>query len=101
MPRLTIWTLRCALVHLGLGAAIGGLLLVAKGLGLLPAIWHLRTLHIHMMLLGWTAQFAWGVAFWIMPRLSGAGDRGSPRLAWLATALLNLGAAAVALDGAL
>ncbi|RMF57124.1 MAG: hypothetical protein D6746_11550, partial [Bacteroidetes bacterium] len=79
---------RCAVVYLVAGTGVGGLLLVDKALGTGADLWWLRPLHIEWLAVGWMAQLAMGVAFWIFPR------RGAPpRQAWmrLAFVLLNAG----------
>jgi hypothetical protein len=91
MPALSRLALRAALLHLAAGVAIGALLLINKALPFWPWLWRLRAAHIHMLLLGWTVQFAFGVAYWILPRLTAAGDRGREGLAWMACFVLNLG----------
>jgi hypothetical protein len=89
MPRLTVWYLRSALTYLALGLTFGMLMLANKGVPYYPGIWRLLPTHMEFLLMGWTAQLALGVAFWILPRFRTA--RGNVRLAWLAWALLNVG----------
>ncbi|MEO7909714.1 MAG: hypothetical protein ABIV47_08705 [Roseiflexaceae bacterium] len=89
MPRLSQLMIRTALLWLALGYTVGGVVLLNKGVPLLPWLWVLRTAHIHMLLVGWTVQFACGVAFWILPRLDARGARGNERLAWCCYAALN------------
>lgn len=91
MPRVSVFMIRTALLHLALGALIGGLLLADKGLHLWSWFWTWRAGHVHLMLLGWTVQFACGVAIWILPRLDAAGIRGAMWLAWLCYGALNGG----------
>ena len=100
MPILTIWMIRAALLHLGIGFTLGALLLFNRGVPLDPAIWRLLPLHIEMLLVGWMVQLAMAVAFWILPRFhSSKHDYDNPRgivwLAWLAFGLLNAGILAV------
>ena len=95
MPRLTVWFVRMALVHLLLGFTLGALLLVNKGMPFSPAIWHWRPAHIEFLMLGWVVQLALGIAFWILPRFQQR--RGRMGAAWAAFALLNLGVWLVAL----
>lgn len=97
MPRLSAWFVRCALVYLTLGFTFGGLLLANKGIPLHPLIWRLLPAHIEFLLLGWTVQLAFGVAFWILPRWQT--QRGDVRPAWAALILLNLGVWVVVLTG--
>jgi len=91
MPRLSQLMIRTALLWLALGYSVGGLVLLNKGVPLLPWLWALRTAHIHMLLVGWTVRLACGVAFWILPRLNARGARGDERLVWGCYAALNMG----------
>jgi len=97
MPRLSQVMIRTALVWLAAGAPLGGLLLLNKGLPLLPWVWTLRFTHLHLLLIGWMVQFACGVAFWILPRLDTSGARGDECLAWLCYGALNGGVVLAAL----
>jgi len=90
MPRFSVYSVRCSLVYLVLGFLLGGLILAEKGFEFMPAVWQFLPLHIEFLLIGWTVQFALGVAFWILPRFTG-GSRGNQPLAWLSLGLLNLG----------
>lgn len=91
MPRVSVFMIRTALIYLALGALIGGMLLADKGVHLWPSFWTWRTGHVHLMLLGWTVQFACGTAIWILPRLDAAGTRGAMWLAWLCYGALSGG----------
>lgn len=97
MPRLSQFMIRTALLWLAFGYTAGGLLLANKGVPLLASLWALRDLHIHVLLVGWTAQLACGVAFWILPRLDAQGSRGDERLVWACFILLNGGVIAAVL----
>ena len=97
MPRLSQLIIRTALVWLAVGYTIGGLLLLNKGIPLLPWLWTLRFTHVHLLLVGWMVQVACGVAFWILPRLDAGGSRGNERLGWLCYAALNIGVVLAAL----
>ena len=68
MPRLSVWFIRTALVHLLIGFTLGALLLVQKGTLWFPWIWRFLPVHIDLVLLGWMGQLAMGVAYWILPR---------------------------------
>ena len=96
MPRLSVWAIRAALVHLGIGFTFGGLMLFNKGVALNSSLWRLWPLHIELTLISWTVQLAMGMAFWILPRLQRAERYGNTALAWLAFGLLNAGVVAVA-----
>lgn len=89
MPRLTVWYVRSALTYLALGFTVGMLMLANKGVPYYPGVWRLLPTHMEFLLMGWTAQLAFGVAFWILPRFRT--ERGNVRLAWAAWALLNAG----------
>lgn len=99
MPRLSVWILRTALVYLGIGFTFGAYMLANKGLNFDPGAWRLLFPHMELLLVGWTIQLVVGVAFWIMPRLSGAEKYGEVRLAWAAYGLLNAGVVAVVIGG--
>lgn len=96
MPRLSIWTIRAALIYLGVGFTLGGLMLFNKGVTLAPSLWRLWPVHVEFVLMGWTVQLAMGVAFWILPRLRREDRYGNTAPAWLAFTLLNGGVLAVA-----
>lgn len=91
MPRLSVWMVRTALVHLATGLALGALLLAHRELALHPAVPRLRPAHAELLLLGWTVQLAMGVAFWILPRFRSGPERGREWPAWAAYLLLNGG----------
>jgi heme/copper-type cytochrome/quinol oxidase subunit 1 len=101
VPTLSVWCVRMALLYLGLGFTLGAIMLSSPAIGFAPAILRLRPLHAEIMLLGWMAQLAFGVAYWILPRLPGSRPRGSEPLAWLSLALLNVGILTVGLGQAL
>ena len=91
MTRLSMWTVRMALLYLGTGFLIGALMLTQKGLPFDPAMLRMLPMHIEFVLIGWTLQLAMGVAFWILPRLSREPRYGNQTFGWLAFALLNVG----------
>ena len=91
MPRLSVYFVRASLIHALLGFTVGGLLLANKGVMFSPTLWSLLPLHIELAFIGWMAQFAMGVAFWILPRFSRGSPRGNEKLVWAAFALLNTG----------
>jgi hypothetical protein len=97
MPRLSQWFIRAALLNLLVGFSLGALLLAHKGVPYWPALWRLLPVHVELLLVGWTAQLALGVAFWILPRFWREPTRGYEPAAWLALLLLNGGVWLVAL----
>jgi heme/copper-type cytochrome/quinol oxidase subunit 1 len=94
MPRLSCWFIRVALLYLGIGVLVGGLILSAKGYpAVLSWFWLLLPAHIEMLIVGWLIQLTLGMAYWILPRLDGRGDRGRPALAWASFGILNVAVA--------
>ncbi len=91
MPRLSGYFVRASLVYLAAGFTLGALLLLNKAVKVYPPVWVTLPIHIEILLLGWFVQLALGVAYWILPRLSGNSPRGNAKLAWLAFGLVNLG----------
>lgn len=101
MPRVSVWFVRAALVHLALGFTAGAVLLAGKGVPLVPGIApRLRPAHMEFLLVGWTIQLVMGVAIWIFPRFR-LSELAYGRMwaAWLAFVLLNAGVWLVALSG--
>ncbi len=91
MTRLSVWTVRSALLYLGAGFLIGALMLTQKGVPLDGSLLRLLPLHIEVLLFGWTLQLGMGIAFWILPRFSHEPRYGNVRLGWLAFVLINIG----------
>lgn len=97
MPSLSVWCIRISLLYLGLGFTLGAVMLSSPAIRLAPLILKLRPLHAEVLLIGWLAQLAFGVAYWILPRLPGIRSRGSEPLAWFSLILLNVGILTVGL----
>lgn len=91
MPRLSVWFVRASLVYLLLGFTFGAMILAEKGISYYPPVWNLFPIHMEFLLMGWFAQLAMGVAFWILPRFSIGPPRGNENLIWLSFALINAG----------
>ncbi|RPI96415.1 MAG: hypothetical protein EHM40_01485 [Chloroflexi bacterium] len=91
MPRLSVWFVRASLIYLLLGFTFGALILAQKGISYYPTVWNLFPVHMEFLLIGWFAQLAMGVAFWILPRFSAGPPRGNVRLLWISFVLINLG----------
>jgi hypothetical protein len=89
-----------ALIDLMVGFTFGALMLANKGFAVMPWTWRLIGAHVELLLVGWTAQLALGMAYWILPRLPG-GSRGRTGLAWAAFYLVNLGVLLVVLQAVL
>lgn len=91
MPRLSVFILRTALLHLGVGFTFGALLLSNKGIPYAPMLWRLLFPHIELVLIGWTMQVVMGVAFWILPRHHSTQKYGKEWLVWVAYISVNTG----------
>jgi hypothetical protein len=100
MPRLSVWFVRLSLVHLWLGITFGGLLLANKGIPFAPWVWTLLPAHMEILLVGWLAQLAMGIAYWILPRFSSGQPRGDQRFSLAALILVNAGIVFSILPGA-
>lgn len=92
MPRLSVWMLRAALVHMGTGFFFGAVLLFNKGFPLSGWPWKLLNPHAELMIFGWTMQLVMGVAFYALPRFADhTGRYGAVHLGWWSFYLLNGG----------
>jgi cbb3-type cytochrome oxidase subunit 1 len=96
VPLLSRCAVRASLLYLVAGTAFGALLLTQKALGWWPPVGRLRGFHAELLLFGWLAQLAMGVAYWILPRFREGPPRGNVRAAVLGVAFLNAGIMAVA-----
>jgi hypothetical protein len=90
MPALSAWTVRLALIYLLSGFSMGALMLAQKGISYNLLVWRLLGAHIEFLVMGWTVNLIFGVAYWILPRYPG-GSRGSPGLPVLSVIVFNLG----------
>ena len=97
MIRLSVWPVRTALIHLGVGLLIGALMLAQKGVPIEGTLLRLLPLHIEFVLIGWTLQLGMGIAFWILPRFGREPRYGRQTFGWLAYGLLNIGVLSVGL----
>lgn len=91
MPKLSVWLVRAALIHMGIGFLFGALLLYNKGIPIYDWMWKLLNPHIEFMIFGWTMQFVMGIAFWILPRFSREPRYGKAVWGWWSFGLLNGG----------
>ncbi len=91
MPRLSVWFVRLSLIYFLLGFTFGALILAQKGISYYPPVWNLFPIHMEFLLIGWFAQLAMGVAFWILPRFSAGPARGNVKWIWISFVLINLG----------
>lgn len=67
MPRITLWSVRLAGLHLFLGITVGAALLIEKAWRVAPWLNTLIPFHRHALMFGWILQLAVGVAYWILP----------------------------------
>ena len=63
MPPLSRWMVKLALLNLGLGFTLGGLLLANKGIPLHPTLWLLLPAHQEFLITGWMFNLTMGVAY--------------------------------------
>src|SRR5512141_1040730 len=91
MTRLSVWSVRTALLYLGAGFLLGALMLTQKGLPFDPTMLRMLPIHSEFVLVGWTLQLAMGIAFWILPRFSREPRYGNQTFGWLAFGFLNIG----------
>jgi cbb3-type cytochrome oxidase subunit 1 len=80
--------IRAALLALTAGATLGAVLLALPDVA---AVIRWRPLHAELLLIGWTVQLAFGVAYWILPRFRSGRERGHEAFGWAAFALVNVG----------
>lgn len=95
MPDISRVYIRSSLLCLAFGFILGGLIQANNAVFLSPVFWMMKGLHAHLLLYGWFAQVAMGVAFWCLPRLPG-GYRGKPWANWTALILYQIGLATLA-----
>lgn len=98
MPRLSVWFVRFSFIHLFIGLTFGGLILANKGFPFASWTWSLLPAHMESLLLGWMAQLAMGVSFWVLPRFRFGAPRGNVNFVWGALILLNVGIVMVAMQ---
>ena len=92
MPAPSRWMIRCSLLYLLAGFAIGSGMLISKAWpAAYPQVWQLLPVHIEVAIFGWIIQFTMGTAYWILPRYLKTGDRGHSMPAKLMVALFNAG----------
>lgn len=99
MPKLSVWWVRAALIHMGVGFLFGSLILHHKGVPIFPWTWSLLTPHVEIMIFGWVIQFVMGIGFWILPRFSHEPRYGRVALGWWSFAVLNSGIVLSAFGG--
>jgi len=91
MPTLTRWFIKSSLVYFIAALVIAVILALQAPLNLPPAIGSLMPVYLHLFMVGWIAQFIFGVIYWMFPKFSKQHPRGSERLAWATYGLINVG----------
>ena len=91
MPTLTRWFIKSALLYFVAALVIAVLLALQAPLRLPPAMGSLMPVYFHLFMVGWIAQFIFGVIYWMFPRFSKEKPRGSEGLAWATYGLINVG----------
>jgi hypothetical protein len=93
MLALPRWFVRCALLYLLCGAALGLYLLLCKAWTFGTFDRSLVTVHNHLITVGGFLFMICGVSLWMFPRPQGVSSRTAQRnpLGWAALMLLNAG----------
>jgi hypothetical protein len=91
MPPLTRWFIKSSLIYLVAALVTGMTLALRAPLHLTSAINSLMPVYLHLFMVGWVAQFIFGVVYWMFPEYSKEKPRGSQALAWATYGLLNVG----------
>ena len=91
MPTLTRWFIKSSLVYFVAALVIAVLLALQAPLNLPSAMGSLMPVYFHLFMVGWIAQFIFGVIYWMFPRFSKERPRGSEGLAWATYGLINVG----------
>lgn len=84
MSRTTLGFIWAGMLYLLAGSILGVLFLVA------PSLLRLKTIHVHLNLVGFVIFVIFGVAYHILPRFRGK-PLHSERLAWFQLIIANLG----------
>ena len=91
MSRLSIWSIRIALICLVAGWVVGAVLMINRAWGLATWPWRLIDLHVALVLFGWKLQFVIAVAYWMLPTFGGRSNRGREGAAALSVVAINAG----------
>jgi hypothetical protein len=93
MPALTRWFIKSALVYF-VGALLLGVAVAMPAVFVVPpAVVPLGPVYLHLFMVGWVAQYIFGIVYWMFPRYSKEKPRGSETLGWATYGLLNSGLA--------
>jgi cbb3-type cytochrome oxidase subunit 1 len=91
MPTLSRWHVKMAFIYFIAGILIGGLMMTSKWLTVPSWVWLLRQTHVHLLTFGWITQLIFGIAYWMLPRLSKFEPRGNELINWLVFITFNVG----------
>jgi len=91
MPTLSRWFIKSALVYFVAALVVAVALAIQAPLNLPSAIGSLMPVYLHLFMVGWIAQFIFGVIYWMFPKFSKEEPRGSEVLAWATYGLINVG----------
>jgi hypothetical protein len=77
MPALTRWFIKSALAYF-VGALLLGVVVAMPAVcAVPPAIITLGPVYVHVFMVGWVAQFIFGIVYWMFPRYSKEKPRGA------------------------
>lgn len=84
------WMIRAALIYLVIGVSLGFVMYLAP---LFPdaGLYRFRSVHIHLLLVGFMLQIVMGVALWMFPRMAVDPHYTPPRRGMTLFVLLNCG----------
>ena len=91
MPILTRWFVKSAFLYFVAALLVALLLALQAPLYLAPDVGSLMPVYIHLFMVGWIAQFIFGVVYWMFPKFSKDKPRGSDGLGWATYVLINTG----------
>ena len=91
MPTLSRWFIKSALVYFVAALVVAVALAIQAPLNLPSAIGSLMPVYLHLFMVGWIAQFIFGVIYWMFPKFSKEEPRGSEVLARATYGLINVG----------
>ena len=91
MPLLSRWHVKMAFLYFVAGTVIGGLMMTGKWIEVPRWVWLLRQTHVHLLVFGWITQLIFGIAYWMLPRLTRFEPRGNELVNWAVFITFNVG----------
>ena len=91
MPLLSRWHVKMAFIYFLAGIIIGGLMMTGKWIEMPRWVWLLRQTHVHLLVFGWITQLIFGIAYWMLPRLTRFQPRGNELVNWTVFITFNVG----------